>query len=411
GWLDWWWRFDDIGTRMLIAVTVWVGVGWAIWRWLVLPLRHGLSDRFLAEQIDRLYPGLSHRLSTAAEFREQHLDPRQGSTELQELVIRQAADDLKNVEPDQLIDPRRVSPVIAGALVACVVVAGVLWTFPAEAATAMRRIAWPWGHTPWPQTTVLRLSYPDGRPLEWSPRDAIRIVRGEKLELRVENIRGSLPPDLTLQLREPGQEFPEQVPLRRSVRNQEGPEAGSEFAPLELTATSDAVEFRVIGGDDRSLPWHALGAVDPPRIADFSVEVVPPGYTQLPTLALPPGSTQIRGWLGSTVRIQARADREVAQLDLRVSDKPAVDVPLKADHLSWQTELTIDRPSVSNFSFVLRDAQGFSEHQPLQFELRGEVDAIPEVVLTEPATDQWVTPDAVVSLAAEARDDLGLTAL
>ncbi len=411
GWLDWWWRFDDVGTRLLVAATVWGTAAWTFWRGLVLPLRHGLSDVFLAEQIDRRYPGLSHRLSAAAQFRARQLDPRQGSAELQELVIRQAAEDLRNVEPDQLLDPRRLSPVVAGALAACMLVSGILWAYPLEASTAMRRMAWPWGRTPWPQSTVLRLSYPDGRPLEWSPRDAIRIVRGEKLELRVENLRGGLPSDLTLQLREPGQEVPERIPLRRTMRSTGANSVAMELAPFELTAGSDAVEFRVVGGDDHSLPWHALAAVDPPRISDVSIEVAPPAYMQQPTVMLPPGLTQIRGLLGSTVRVSARADREVAQLALRVGDQSAVDVALLDDRQSWQTELTIDQPSVSNFSFLLRDSEGFSDQQPLQFELRGEVDAIPEVVLSEPAIDQWITAGAVVPIIAEARDDLGLTVL
>lgn len=411
GWLDWWWRFDEVGTRLLVAASVWGTAAWTVWRGLILPLRHGLSDVFLAEQIDRRYPGLSHRISAAAQFRAQQLDPRQGSAELQELVIRQAAEDLKLVEPDQLLEPRRLSPVVGVALGACLMITGILWAYPLEASTAMRRIAWPWGSSPWPQSTVLRLSYPDGRPLEWSPRDAIRVVRGEQLELRVENLRGGLPRDLTLQLREQGQEIPEQIPLRRTVHSDRPNATAMELAPFELAATNDAIEFRVVGGDDHSLPWHALTAVDPPRISDVSIEVVPPGYARQPTVTLPPGLTQIRGLLGSKVRLKARADRAVAQLAIRVGDQSAINIPLLEDRQSWQTELTIDQPSVSNFSFLLRDSEGFSEQQPLQFELRGEVDAIPEVVLSEPGTDLWVTPTAVVPINAAARDDLGLTTL
>lgn len=416
GWLDWWWKLDDLGTRLLLAGAVWGLAAWTAWRVLWKPLRRELSDVFLAEQIDRLYPGLSARLTSAAEFRSSQFDPRHGSSELQELVVQQAAADLQQVKPDQLLNPRKISPQVAGALVACLLAAGVLYARPLEAATAMRRMAWPFGNIPWPRSTVLQLRTTDGQPVPWDPRSAMTIVRGETLELLVENLRGNLPHDLTLLVREPGQELPEEIPLRPRVRRDEarredGTTVRTDRAPLQLPVTRDLVEFRVVGGDDRYLPWYALAAVDPPRLTSASIQVTPPTYTGAPTVTLPTGSTQVRGWLGSKVRVTAQADRDVKSIELRVGDKPSVSIPVGDDKRSWSAELEIDRPAVTHFSFVLRDDRGFAEPQPMQFELRGEIDTLPEVILTEPAADQWVTPEAVVPIAAEARDDLGLTKL
>ncbi len=425
GWLDWWLRLDDTGLRVLLAVSVWAIVGWTLWRALWRPLRHELSDVFLAEQIDRRFPGMSSRLTTAAEFRSRQLDPRQGSTELQELVIRQAAADLQIMEPERLLEPRRLSPLIAGALGVCLLTVAVLYAWPLEASTAMRRMTWPWGNTPWPRETVLQLSDADGRPLVWNPRESLERVRGETLELRVENLRGDLPSDLRLQTREPGQELPEETPLRPGLAQQgsapvvkppgtsrlPGTSSNREFAVVALPVIEDALEFRVIGGDDQQLPWYSLSAIDPPQLAAAIVTIVPPAYTREASVTLPEGTTQIRGWIGSKVRVQARSDRAVSGIELRVDEQPLKRITADTGNQSWSTELTISRPGITHFSFVLRDERGFAQTQPLQFELRGEVDAIPEVVLREPASDLWVTPEATILFQADARDDLGVTVL
>lgn len=411
GWCDWWLRFDDIGVRLLVATGVWGVVGWTLWQTLWQPLRRGISDVFLAEQIDRHYPGLGNRITSAAEFRAAGLDPRQGSTELQQLVVEQAAADLHRVEPEQIVDPRRLTPVIGTALGTCLLTAMVLLAFPLEAATAMRRLAWPWQATPWPRSVVLNLTRANGQPLEWNPREGLRIVRGDKLELRVENQRGPLPPDLALEIRQPGQQIAERFPIRLAAPRSPSGGGSSDSAPVDIVADRDGFEFRVIGGDDNFLPWYGVTAVDAPRLKQVRVTVVPPAYARQPAYAVTEGSTQIRGLVGSRVQVTGTADRPVATLELRVSDKPAERLPLSPDGLTWSTEVTIDRTSLVHFSFVLRDAEGFADPQPLQFELRGDADALPEIALEVPPADQWVTPTAVVPIAATARDDLGLATL
>lgn len=411
GWCDWWLRFDDFGVRLLVAAGVWGIVGSTLWQTLWQPLRRGISDVFLAEQIDRHFPGLGNRITSAAEFRAAGLDPRQGSTELQQLVVEQAAADLRQVEPEQIVDPRRLTPLIGTALGTCLLTALVLMAFPLEAATAMRRLAWPWQVTPWPRSVVLNLTRANGQPLEWNPRDGLRIVRGDKLELRVENQRGPLPYDLALEIRQPGQQIAERFPIKIPPQRNPSGGASADSAPVDIVADRDEFEFRVTGGDDNFLPWHGVTAVDAPRLKQVRVTVVPPAYAQQPAYAITEGSTQIRGLVGSRVEVAGTADRPVASLELRVSDKPAERLTTSPDGLQWTTEVTIDRTSLVHFSFVLRDAEGFADPHPLQFELRGDADAIPEISLETPPADQWVTPTAVVPLAAEARDDLGLAAI
>jgi hypothetical protein len=406
--LDWWLRLDDPGLRWLLSLTVGGAFAAVVWRTLVKPLREELSDVVLARQLDRRYPGLAHRLSVAAEFQTGRFDPARGSTELQALVVRQAAADLRQVAPDEVLDPRRLTPWLGGALAGCLVTGLILWAYPLEGSTAIQRLSRPWSATPWPRRTQLELTYADGRPLAWDPRTPLRVVRGGTLDLAVRNQRGALPVDLTLETRVPGESWSESslVATRLSSTT-----PGDEPAAVTLTALADHLEFRVKGGDDVAQPWHGLEAIDPPQATRIDITLTPPRYTGLPLESLPPGTTQVRGWLGSTVKLDVAADRPVARVERRVGDQTSDDVVRAADGRTWSTTLRIDQPGTTNVAFVQRDALGFAAPAPLTLELRGEVDALPQVVLQQPAADLWVTPDAVVAIAAEASDDLGLTSL
>ena len=42
------------------------------------------------------------------------------------------------------------------------------------------------------------------------------------------------------------------------------------------------LEFRVTGGDDRSMPWRPVEVLDPPTVRSLSLDIVPPSYTNWP---------------------------------------------------------------------------------------------------------------------------------
>lgn len=410
GSLDWLVRLDDVGLRVLLAALVWSFVGWTTWRTLCTPLRAALSDSSVAAQVDRRYPGLSGRCQSAAEFAAGGCDARWGSAELQALVVRQARADLSRVEPTEIVDPGRMGPALWTALMSCLIAGAVLFAYPLEAATAVRRLIWPWGNQPWPRTTVLALINEAGHPVPWDPDDPLRAVRGETLRFSVEATRGPLPAEVWWEVRAAGQAVPETHLLRQEVRDLP---SGSDrrVAVVEWPVAQGPIEFRAVGGDDDSMAWHRLLVVDPPTLESFAIVVTPPAYSGQPPQTLPPGATQVRGLIGSRVKVTARSTKPLRSVSLAQRETAIQSLTLAPDGRSWTAELTITQPGTSVFWFILQDRQGFQEQQPLEFELRGEIDALPDVTLTEPDADRLVTPDARLPLAISAQDDRGLTRL
>jgi len=410
GGFDWWLRIDDPGLRTLLAATMWCVVGVTLWRTLLGPLRAPLSDVFLAEQIERRYAGFAGRISSAAAFRSADCSPQLGSPELQRMIIAEAESELEHVDPRQVAPTRWLQPMAVSGLAMCAVAIALLGAFPLEAATAVRRLVWPWGHHPWPQATVLRLLARDGTPLTRDPHEPWQLVRGDTLELLVENERGRLPEAVWLETRLAPDVPPLREALQRVPTAADG-KSGRDRARISLPAVHGPLEFRAVGGDDRSMPWHSLHVVEPPTLTAHEIQITPPEYTGQSIQVLPQGSTQIRGWLGSKVKITATADRPLHSVHFTGRDRAPLPLTLSSDGLAWMVEFTIEKPDPSAVWFQLRDRQDFTEREPLQFSVRGDIDAWPQVSLQQPATDLMVTPDAEVPLEVEAQDDLGIRTL
>lgn len=407
GLLDRW--FDDTGLRWLLAIGVWTGVALATWRFLIAPLRLSLTDVFLASQIERRYPGLAGRLSAAMSFRTTGCQPRMGSPALQQLVVGQAWNDLRAVDPRDIIEPRKIRPALLGGMSACLVTAMVLWSFPLHAGTALKRLAFPWANYPWPRVTALRIVNADGKLLPTETGAELRSVRGSVLDYTVENVRGKLPDEVWLETRTEGQPRPVRELLRRTTRS-EGQSKPRPVAALSLPATRGPIEFRAVGGDDDLMPWHRLEIVEPPTLTDFSLAIQPPAYLNLPEESLPRGAIHASGLIGSQVTFAAKSSKPLKKVELRRREGASIPVTLAENRTDFHTTVTIEQAGAVAVWFQLVDDEGFSEPEPLQFELRGQLDAVPEVTLREPATDLFVTPDAEVNLAVDLADDWGLVA-
>lgn len=407
GLLDRW--FDDGGLRWLLSVAIGTGVAAAAWRFLIAPLRLSLTDVFLASQIERRYPGLAGRLRAAMSFRTTGCQPRLGSPALQQLVVGQAWNDLRAVDPREIVEPRSVRPALLSAVSAALLCSVMLWSFPLHAGTALKRLAFPWANYPWPRVTALRIINASGKALPTEAGAELRSVRGSLLEFSVENARGKLPDEVWLETRMEGQPQPVRELLRRSSRN-EGNGKPRPVALLSLPATRGPVEFRAVGGDDDLMPWHRLEIVEPPALTEFSLAVQPPAYLHLPEETLPRGSIHATGIVGSRVTFGAKSSKPLKSVELRRREGAAIPVKLDENRTDLHATVTIDQPGSVSLWFHLVDDEGFSEPDPLQFELRGQTDALPEVTLREPVSDLFVTPDAEIALIFDATDDWGMVA-
>jgi hypothetical protein len=587
GAVDWCLKLEDLGLRIILSLTVWGLVAVVAWRYVWQPLRVPLSDLFLAQQIERRYPGYEGRVTSAVEFQASGYDARQGSTAWQQWLVRQARADFARVEPSEVITHRAIrAPLLAGLLANLVAVC-CLVAVPLEAATAVKRLAWPFAHTPWPRQTVWELLSADGGLLPHHPEEPLRLLVGETLRLGAVNARGRLPSEVWLEVatvpvspmghmaldpndtatgespsdnaREPisvkaGESssdhigepasaaavnaatpspeatsaLPNEVasapseasaapaaeatvsrstglsstapaPQIQRFRLQTGPwpdpanlaispggnrvaaNASSEDSPsasrstgtspataaqsaaeapnplpserlpsdgnpsptasssaadgasrsstsiptsndaasglprqaalIELPIGRQPLAFRVTGGDDDTMPWYRVEPVEPARFAAIQMTIQPPGYTGQPPVVFPSAARKVTALLGSTITWDCRVSRPVRSVQLARRGQAPQSIELSATRQEFTATWVVESAETVAVWFELLDLQGFPGEPPMEFEIQGQVDAIPTVDLLEPAADLLVTPTAEIPREISARDDGGVTRL
>ncbi len=407
GFFDWMIHFDDPGLRLVIAVTLLVAVSVMAWRQLIQPLIQPLTTTFLALRIERRFPGLHSRVLSAVEFLQHQLDARVGSPELQQAVVRDALRDLEKIEPDDIVETRGVKRITIAGAVLCAMIATVVLLHPVEAATSVKRLMFPFADCPWPRQFELKLVRPDMTPVVQAPDQPLFIARGDTLELYVIGSRGRLPSRVWFEHRLDDDPKVQKEPLRQTtLRDEKG--RSYEAAVISWVATRGPLQFRATGGDDETMSFVRVEVVQPPTLENLRVTVVPPPYSGRPSETLPPGVGHVQGLLGTTVTIEASADKRLNSARLRVADKPAKNLDIGEDPQKFTASFSITDPGVTGYWFELTDEAGFSDPEAPRYELRGITDSVPDVVIEQPMADVMLAPDAELPIKILAKDDLGL---
>ena len=218
-------------------------------------------------------------------------------------------------------------------------------------------------------------------------------------------------------------------------------------APLEAAT----LRYSLTAGD-HTTPEQTLKLVRPPVVTALIVRTVPPAYARQALAASSPdgltagatsGGPQRREFVnpsgtvivpgvmeGSDVAIDITLSRalvlpgdiaatlgpQVAELvasgkaTLVTSDEAvASSTPGSTMSKTWQLALAL-RESLA-MPIRLVDADGLKTAEDVGLRLDMKPDRAPEPVVTLPASDQIVTPQATVDVGVEARDDQGLTAV
>ncbi len=407
GTADWLFHFDP-ALRAVLAFLVATTTAWVAWRLLIRPLLTTPGDSALAAQIERHFPGFEERLQSAVQFLRAKQDASLGSPALQQRVIDETLAQSKALDFGKVVSFSPLVPVAALAGLLLAIIAGVSWCSPSSASIAARRLIRPFSAPEWPRKNNLRLMSSDFRPLEIERGTVLKVVRGQKLELFVEDAGGRLPDRVDLEY-QVADDPKVHEPLRHSaLRDPSG--AMHDVALLNLPAERGPIRFRAIGGDDASMHEIEMRVVPAPSFESLRVTVTPPKYTAKPAETLAPGAGRIRGVVGTQVSFQGHASQQLSGARLMVKSQAAGNVTLSSDGRELTGTLAIAEPGVYPYSFQLRDAEGI-EGDAARSEIDALADLIPEVTVEDPSTDRTVTADAEVPIVVSAKDDLGLRQL
>ncbi|HET6328293.1 MAG TPA: DUF4175 family protein [Planctomycetaceae bacterium] len=399
-------HLDSPTTRLALLAAIACASGLICWRYLISPFVFPISDAALAMKIEERFPRFREGLASSLQFLQTDCDPALGSPELQRQAIAETVGLARAVDMSEAVHfaPRR--PVLGAA--AGVLLLGTVLTClaPADALLAAERLFLPYSASAWPRRTNLRYLSPEFAPIDPANDAPFKVVRGRKLDLLVEDRKGRLPDDVVLEYRLPD-ESEMREPLRHaSLRDSTG--TLHDVCLLSLPADRGPVWFRVVGGDDDSLPECEMQVVLAPIVEGLEVVLTPPAYTARPVERLSPGDGKVRGIVGTKVDFHARASKPLAAATLRVKDKPAGAIGLLGGGRELRGSFVLSEAGTYSYSFLLKDSEGIENPDAPRYEIEAAADAVPDVTIDQPAADATVTAVAQLPVTATAKDDLGL---
>lgn len=407
--LDWSWRIDDSGIRLILALAVITAASCVAWKYLYLPLRTRLSDVDLAMRIEDRYPGFRDSLASTVQFIDSRQDPRNGSPALQNALIHDTLAAVDRVDVDDVVEGRKVWRTAIIAAFVATAVALVAGLNSAESATALRRLIFPFSNAQWPRDTDLRFLDQNLEPIVLDERRELKLPSGNALKLFVENARGTLPRDVRIEY-----QFAEGPPQVEALPHNTLHDAGGrqrEVAAANIPSAERQIWFRAIGGDHVDMPFIRLEIVPPPVLEELRVTLFPPAYTRREVEKLPAGVGHVRALLGTRVEIEATANKPLKSAKLHLGSETTETIQLADDQRKLKTSFVVERAGADSYWFELADTEDFRDPEPPRYELTGIADAVPDVYIEQPQADLQVTADAIVPLRVAARDDLALREL
>ena len=400
GLADYFIHFQDRGIRVICTLALLAVGGFATYRYLWRALAVALRDVSLALRIEKRYPQLADRLSSAVEFlRQSEDDPTAGSTALRRAVIVSTTADLERIDVGDVVDTRPLRRAGAIAGVVCLLAAGLLaadlaYHLPrgraAAAQIALERLFNPLGDLQWPRAHHLAIKNP-----------ATRIALGQPFEaVVVDTFDAQLPDDVEIQYR-----------YTADGRDVTIETAKMQFVDSAYVARRPRVtrpfDYRAVGGDDRTMEWIHLEVVEPPAVTGMSIELEYPAYS-----ALPPATSDkhIRALVGTQVSMRADTSKPLRAATLCLDDGTRINARVNSDGygfaLAGEDRLTIG-PS-GTYWFELEDREGFHGGEDVKYEIRAVKDMPPSVTLQRPDSNVFVTADARVPLSVLAKDNLAI---
>lgn len=394
GCADYWLRYREQGLRWLAtgSVATLIVWGWLRFVWPALSCR--LSEEVVAHWIERRFPDLRDRLSSAVAFvRQPREDARFGSNILRQAVVQDATESVANRNLLDCLDSRAARRAGIALLLSVATIITVCATDVHSSTIAARRLAMPWREEVWPRRNWLVFS-----------RSPHKLAAGQDFVAEVIDQRGWLPSDVTIWYWFDGDD-------QSDARSHPMVYAGGKMTH-RLAQVTRSFRYRVVGGDDRDMAWVPLQVVELTRVVETQISLRPPPYSGLPEQS---GDRRIRGLAGTEVEIAGRVNKPItsAELHFKIGNVerkfPAM---VSGDGLGFRLPAESSPPWVltesGTYGWALVDRDGVSGPLELHSAVDVLVDAPPTVAMESPMPNDGYTISAAVPLQVVVKDDLAV---
>ncbi len=431
------------GLRVVLLAAGLTGLTWCVRAWLARALGFRPSLTTMALRVEEAHaaqgsPGLGGELASALELEGAWAEQGETGTEpaltqsLRRSAVERATAAARQVRVESLIrsEPARRG-LMAGAGASAVALVLIVLS-PSLAAIGAQRLFLPWSDVQWPKRTgVVAMGedgvHPAGEPvvLRALLTSTNRGLGQSEVDVELRVVRDGKA-DAWRMLPMASQRREGSIDREGELITGEVYERLTETPQLEREAV---LEYRFVSADDRS-ESRELRLVPRPRLVGVEVDAALPAYAERAGVAGFLSGEALA--LDASERVMGASSPVLAGSDVVVSLRFNKPLPRWIDAAALAEEQLGDagfaeglervgdggvwRVSLKPEAQVAmtiepRDEHGLTPPSPSVLRLEVVQDEPPAVAINEPARDEAVVRSAVVEIAGEGRDDIGLNAL
>lgn len=399
--IDYFFQMDRAQRGIMLVLMIAV-IFWAIWKWLLRPLRASITDEAIVFEVSRRHPEIGDKILTSLEFaRTDWSHEKNVSSVMVDSAMKEGGLALEQVSFTNILRSGRFSLNVALLLLLSVILAFGCF---AIASDGLMRI---WanrnlmlGNMAWPADFELQI---DGL----NDNGEIIIPRGDTwpLTARIPDGFKSLPDDVQI-------EFRTGSGTRRESMNDSKDKRTFVY---RIANVVESFSFRLNSGRVTT-EWVDVALIDRPAIDTLSLTVTPPAYTGREKEVLPAGSDSYFLLRGTAVEIEGTSSKPLTSATLTIAEETR-DLTVSANRFS--TEIAPDAVTPGAWQLTLVDSEkvfqpgagitGLGTREPVIFNVRELADKAPSVKADLRGIGSLVLPSARLPIDAEISDDYQIT--
>ncbi|MCJ7498613.1 MAG: hypothetical protein MUO78_10860, partial [candidate division Zixibacteria bacterium] len=361
------------------------------------PIFYKPSLEELAVKIEGKYPQLNNRLIGALQlYRNLEKNPEGYSVQMIEKIIEQADVISTELNFKQVVDKKplhKISQVSFGLL-------GLTLVFTLLFTSHFNRSLYLFSH---PLTSV---TAPQKFFFEISPGNA-EVLKYSDVKIEIRTL-GEKPSRVDFYWNNEGGEWNEErLEKIKKIQPQDSLQMKKEF---DFEYTFKQVKRNIIyyaKAEGIKSEQYKLKVTDKPRIIDLKLTFNYPKYTQLKPLVIDQNDGTIEALVGTKVKIEATANKDLARGDLVFSDSSKVEMKIEGKKAIGEIIVRKD----DSYHLEVEDKSGNKNPDPIEYKITKKDDQVPEVEIIQPGMDCDLTENMQLPLLVKGSDDFGFTNL
>ena len=171
-----------------------------------------------------------------------------------------------------------------------------------------------------------------------------------------------------------------------------------------VKTVQEGFSYRFRSGDSQT-PWHTVEVADRPTLTKVDFRIIPPAYSKLPDLHQDGLPKSVQALAGSRLVLRLESQVPLKSAELKGDDTKSYGLLGTQPSYQWELDLTESMA----FRPILQSEHGLLNDQPPRCEIVIYQDQPPVLSVADPTDDIAAHPDDTITIAFDAKDDLGIS--